>query len=92
MFPLTCAELDRRHVITHQTVYLATLSVAQIMWSCRIMNDLASHLHGGLRKNYDHPVRTAKRQAENVLTRSSTLSTVTLGQLNTVTLITMWAS
>jgi len=94
MFPVTCAEPDRRHVIMHQTVYLATLSVAQIMCSCRIMNDLASHFHGegkGLRKNYDHPVRTAKLQAENV-PRSSTLSTVTLSQFNTVTLITLWAS
>jgi len=46
----------------------------------------------GLRKNYDHPVRTAKLQAENALTRSSTLSAVTLSQFNTVTLITVWAS
>jgi len=43
----------------------------------------------GLRKNYDHPVRTAKLQAENVLTRSSTHSTVTVSQFNTATLITL---
>ena len=55
MFPVTCAELDRRHVIMHQAVYLATLSVAQIVSSGRTINDLVSHLHGGAEEKLRPP-------------------------------------